>query len=213
MTDIELAQLCARGDRQARRLLYDRCSDGVFRVLHRMTLNHDEALDLAQETFVRVFEKIHTFDGASNLMTWVYRIAVNEALQRRRRERSTLRFLERLAWNRRNVAAGSSDGNQRHDLVEALGLLPEAERALLILRYVEGLSYGEMAEVLGKPPGTIASGLNRARQMLRQVLYPDDPKKRRSTSIQRDGRLRRVSSPRTPDVPASRRAVEGRNQP
>ena len=212
MTDFELAQRCARGDRQSQQLLYDRCCDRVYRLLCRMSGNSEDALDLAQETFVRVFEKIHTFDGASGLTTWVYRIAVNEALQFRRREKRTTRILGHLAWNRREISHGAPGEDARRDLLEALALLPEAERALLVLRYVEGLAYNEMAVVLGKPPGTIASGLNRARQMLRQVLYPDDPKKTRCTSIKQDGRLRCVSSPGAPDVPTGRTVTEGRNE-
>jgi RNA polymerase sigma-70 factor, ECF subfamily len=212
VTDSELAQRCARGDRQAQRLLYDHCSDRVYRVLCRMMGNQDDALDLAQDTFVRVFQKIHTFDGASGLMTWVYRIAVNEALQFRRRQKRTTTILGRVAWNRREVTPGAPDKDARRDLLEALALLPEAERALLVLRYVEGLAYNQMAEVLGKPPGTIASGLNRARQMLRQVLCPDNQKKGRCTSIKQDGRLRCVPLPETRDVPTGRTVTEGRTE-
>ncbi len=212
VTDSELAQCCARGDRQAQRLLYDRCSDRVYRVLWRMTGNQDDALDLAQDTFVRVFEKIHTFDGASGLMTWVYRIAVNEALQFRRREKRTTRVLGHLALSRRKVSHKAPGEDARRDLLDALALLPEPERALLVLRYVEGLAYNEMAEVLGKPPGTIASGLNRARQMLRRVLYPDEPKKTRCMSIKEDGRLRCGSPPGTPEIATGGTVTEGSNE-
>jgi RNA polymerase sigma-70 factor (ECF subfamily) len=209
VTDSELAQRCAQGDRQAQRLLYDRFSDRVYRVLCRMCRNSDEALDLAQDTFIRVFEKIHTFDGASGLMTWVYRIAVNEALQHRRREKRTTKILGHLAWFRRDGSTEARHNDARRDLMEALALLPESERSLLVLRYIEGLTYEEMAQVLGKPSGTIASGLNRARQMLRQILHPSDTKKPRGLSIKQDGRLTLASSTETPDVPTGRTAAEG----
>ncbi len=209
MTDVELAQGCARGDRQAQRLLYERYSDRIYRVLSRMSPNNDEALDLAQETFVRVFQKIHMFDGASGLMTWIYRIAINEVLQSRRREKRLQKTMERLAQQRRQDGVDSPD-ERRRDLLEALALLPGAERALLVLRYIEGLSYEEMAKVLGKPAGTIGSGLNRARTMLRQVLSCDGMKKSKGTRIKRDGGEYNPL-PEVPTTPAGQRMAEGRN--
>ncbi len=172
MTDHELAQRCARGDREAQRLLYDRCGDRIFRLLYRMSRNNDDALDLAQETFVRVFERIGAFDGSSRLITWVYRIAINRALQFRRRERVKSRVLGNLAQRRRDALTVRA-GEERKNALDALARLPEAARALLVLRYVEGMSYHDMATVLQKPPGSIASGLNRARQLLCQVLNVD----------------------------------------
>jgi RNA polymerase sigma-70 factor, ECF subfamily len=212
VTDSEMAQRCAQGDREAQRLLYDRYSERVYRLLCRMNANGDDALDLAQETFIRVFEKIHTFDGASSLMTWVYRVAVNESLQFRRREKRRTGLLVRLARSRPDRQATLS-GNEQYDVLGALARLPEGERALLVLRYTEGLSYDEMAQVLGKPAGTIASGLNRARQMLRQILHPDGAKKSSGTSIKEGGEVTRSATRKTAVAPASRGVAGGRSAP
>ncbi len=169
MTDGELAARCQRGDRDARRLLYERCADRIYRLLLRMTRNEQDALDLAQDTFVRAFERIGTYDGAASLPTWLYRIAVNEALQFLRHRQVVARSLPRLQ------PAGISSGTDQHledrlDVAEAVARLPEDDQALVVLRYYEGLSYDEMAKALGKPAGTIASGLNRARRSLQALL-------------------------------------------
>jgi RNA polymerase sigma-70 factor, ECF subfamily len=211
VTDSELAQRCARGDREAQRLLYERCSEAVYRVLCRMSPNQDEAMDLAQDTFVRVFEKVHTFDGTSSLMTWVYRIAVNEALQFRRREKRKTRIMGFLAWNRGAHPTAPAD-DQRRDVLEALALLPEAERVLLVLRYIEGLSYDKMAEVLEKPPGTIASGLNRARQMLRQILSADGAKEPAGTGIKQGRQFLRMAKQETPPAATRPTVSTGGNE-
>jgi len=165
----ELVEQCRKGDRKAQRELYAQTSDRVYRLLFRMTRNADDASELAQETYLRVFRSIGEFKGKASVATWIYQIALNEARQ----------FLRRL--KRREEVAGDveqlveSSGQTGHDslrldIEEALARLPEAERALIVLRHLEGLSYDEMAEVLEKPAGTIASGLNRARQMLREQL-------------------------------------------
>jgi RNA polymerase sigma-70 factor (ECF subfamily) len=169
MTDAELRERCRRGERDAQRRLYEQCSDRVYGLLLRMTRNADDAFDLAQETFIRVFEKIDTFDGASSLATWVYRIAVNEALQFLRRQSLAARTIPKLAARDRGEATPLAD-DTRLDVAEAVAKLPPLERVLIELRYSQGLSYDEMAAILEKPPGTIGSGLNRAREILRQLL-------------------------------------------
>jgi RNA polymerase sigma-70 factor, ECF subfamily len=212
LTDLDLAQHCARGDRQAQRALYERHSDRVYRLLCRMCGNTEDALDLAQDTFVRVFEKINTFDGASSLMTWIYRIAVNESLQFRRRENRRGSILLRLARDRRDERTTSPE-HAGNEVLDALVRLPEAERVLLTLRYAESLSYEEMAKVLGKPAGTIASGLNRARQMLRQILNADSVKNSPGSSIQGNRGSTFPSLRESIAAPARRGVAEGRGEP
>lgn len=169
MTESELVERCRQGDRDAQRLLYEQCSGRIYGLLMRMTGNTDDAFDLAQQTFIRAFQKMNMFDGTSSLATWVYRIAVNEALQFLRRRRMATRTLPRLAPPGAS-APPSITNDTRLDVADAVARLPAPERILIDLRYTEGLSYDEMAAILGKPPGTIASGLNRARDMLRQML-------------------------------------------
>lgn len=171
LTQAELIAGCLRGDSHARQALYTRTSDRIYRLLLRLTHNPDDAADLLQETYIRVFTHLEGFQGTANLETWIYRIALNEARQSFRRQGRQERLLETEATR---PMAISDDGQQtlatRIDVREAVDRLPEEERTLIVLRYFEGLDYARMAEVLEKPAGTIASGLNRARRMLQTQL-------------------------------------------
>jgi RNA polymerase sigma-70 factor, ECF subfamily len=171
VTEKTIIQGCREGDREAQRELYELTCDRIYSLLLRMTRSEQDAFDLAQDTYVRVFERIHQFTGASGLATWVYRIAVNEGLQflrRRRRRGSTLLERQELLV----PTAGEADADGRLDVGMAVDRLPELERTLITLKYFEGLDYAQMAEVLDRPAGTIASGLNRARNLLRGMLGP-----------------------------------------
>ena len=165
----ELVQACRRQDRSAQRQLYELTSEKIYRLMLRMTRNADDAFDLTQDAYVRVFTQIEQFDGRSSLATWVYRIAVNLALQFLRRVRTGREKLDVV----RQTASASID-DQRHvtqiDVRGALATLDPDEQAILLLRYHEGHSYQEIAEVLGCAEGTVASRLNRARQKLKDRL-------------------------------------------
>ena len=165
----ELVEACRRQDRSAQRQLYELTSEKIYRLMLRMTRNADDAFDLTQDAYVRVFTQIEQFDGRSSLATWVYRIAVNLALQFLRRARTGR---EKLDIVRQTARASSND--QRHitriDVRGALAALDADEQAILLLRYHEGHSYQEIAEVLECAEGTVASRLNRARQKLKDRL-------------------------------------------
>ncbi|MFQ5412024.1 MAG: RNA polymerase sigma factor [Phycisphaerae bacterium] len=170
MSEAELVERCRTGEREAQRELYTRTIDPIHRLLLRMTNSEEDAFDLAQETYVRAFTRIDRFDGRSSVRTWLYRIAVNEALgfmKRAGRERAHLR----------NLAAGRSDRvemaaacESRIDLDTALATLSPSDRTMLLLRYDQGLDYRTIAAVLDCPEGTVASRLNRSRRRLRVFL-------------------------------------------
>ncbi len=165
----ELVEGCRRQDRSAQRQLYDLTSEKIYRLMLRMTRNADDAFDLTQDAYVRVFTQIEQFDGRSSVATWIYRIAVNQALQFLRRARTGREKLDAV----RQTASASID-DQRHvtqiDVRGALATLDPDEQAVLLLRYHEGHSYQEIAEVLGCAEGTVGSRLNRARQKLKDCL-------------------------------------------
>ena len=169
VTEAEIVQHCRQGDRQGQRELYALTSDRIHGLLLRMTGDPDDAFDLAQETYLRAFDRIGQFDGGSSVATWLYRIAVNEALQFLRRRKRGEKALQ--VRKERAIRATTTDKTDaKLDVADAVADLPETERALVVLRYYQGLSYAEMARVLDKPPGTIASGLNRARALLQERL-------------------------------------------
>ena len=174
MTDDELIRRCRKRDRAAQHALYDRHAGPLYRLALRLTGNAEDAADTVQEVFVSAFTRIDQFTGRSALATWLYRITVNEALQvLRRRRRSDVKLRQMSVVEPPNVETNCVDA--RIDLESALAdLLPE-ERAILLLRYQQELSYAEIAEVLELAEGTVASRLNRARARLRARLEGRNP--------------------------------------
>jgi RNA polymerase sigma-70 factor (ECF subfamily) len=128
-----------------------------------------DAADVTQQAFLQVFRKIGQFSGKSHIGTWIYRVAVNEALQHlRRAKRSKLRALKHEPMDRSFDRHAHTDDKEL--LEQALGMLEPELRSAFLLREVEGLSYGEIAGTLEIPEGTVGSRLNRARRELKQHL-------------------------------------------
>lgn len=144
--------------------------------------DRDEALDLSQEVFLRVFRTIHRFRGQSSLRTWVYRIALNQARNRhrfwRRRHRADQVSLDQHIAAHGDFQSAGESGPDRllaqkqlaEQLQQALDDLPFDQRSVIVLREIDGLSYEEIAFSLGVAVGTVKSRLTRARQALRHQL-------------------------------------------
>src|SRR4051794_10669988 len=154
----------------------------VIQLAMNLLGDRDEALDLSQEVFLRVFRTIHRFRGQSSLRTWIYRIAVNQARNKHRFWRRRHRA-DQVSLDQRIAAHGEflSGGNTTPDhvlaqkelasqLQQALDALPFDQRIAIVLREVDGLSYEEIAFSLGVAVGTVKSRLTRARQALRHEL-------------------------------------------
>jgi RNA polymerase sigma-70 factor (ECF subfamily) len=158
---------CRAGDRAAQRRLYDRFHRTVYRLAARL-VGVAEAADLTQEVFLRVFASVGQFRGAAAFPTWLYRVAVNECLRHLRGRRPRP---DRLAEEPADAGAGPDRVVEQADLLErALAGLAAPLRAVFLLREAEGLSYQEIAAVLGIPSGTVASQLSRARSQLQGFL-------------------------------------------
>jgi len=149
--------------------MYTQTCARIYRLLLKMTANPEDACDLSQQTYVKAFARIDQFDGHSSVATWLYRIAVNEALQFLRRAKQTRVKLQAIA-TQRDAATNAEHTTEKLDVREALSLVPSADRAILLLRYHQGLDYRAIAEVLDCAPGTVASRLNRARDKMRLIL-------------------------------------------
>jgi RNA polymerase sigma-70 factor (ECF subfamily) len=145
----------------------------VYRFLAHLTRNVDQAEDLTQETFATAWQKIATFQGRASLATWLHRIAYAKFIDAHRAERRTAGMIERFTSPILAVADPLDTliaGDEAQRLYQALHRLEAPERALLVLHYLQGLSYREMASVLDEPAGTVkwrtAEALNRLRAML-----------------------------------------------
>jgi RNA polymerase sigma-70 factor (ECF subfamily) len=148
--------------------LYEACSEGVFRLVNRMVGSQD-APDLVQEVFLKVFSSVGQFAGHARFETWLYRVTTNECLQFLRRAKR--RACGPLVFEPSDREPGNvAQAAHKELLTKALdGLEPEL-RCLFLLREVEGLSYRKIAAALAIPEGTVGSRLNRARAELKQHL-------------------------------------------
>jgi RNA polymerase sigma-70 factor, ECF subfamily len=180
--ETELIRLARGGDTQAFGMLVERYQHRVVRVAMAVVHNLDDALELAQETFVRAYENLAKFESRSSLSTWLYRIAANLAIDFRRREgrHTVLRGeegeieLSRLPSERGNSFAETARNELNQRLNKALKELTPEHRAVILLREVEGLSYDEIGDILQCPRGTVMSRLHYARNRLRGILKDVD---------------------------------------
>ena len=173
-----LVQAARAGDTQAFRRLVEMHMRAVHAIAFRMLGNHDDADDVAQETFVRAWEALGRYDSAFSVYTWLRTIAtrlcLNELEKRKRRRTDGSAALEDVS---ESVAAPAEDAageidaaRTRAALLAALQTLPAHARAVIVLRVFEDLSYEQMAATLQIPVGTVMSRLSRARSQLRAAL-------------------------------------------
>jgi RNA polymerase sigma-70 factor (ECF subfamily) len=189
MGDLALVERLRQADASALELLMERYSPRIYRVAFGITRNHAEAEEVVQDVFLTLFRKIETFEGRAAIGTWLYRVAANAALIKRRGKRvelevsledylPTFREDGHREGDRSWVLADWSQtpesellaGEAREILDRALDRLPEHYRALLVLREVEELSNEEVAEILGESVSSVKSRLHRARMALREIL-------------------------------------------
>jgi RNA polymerase sigma-70 factor, ECF subfamily len=190
--DRELVRAAQKGDGQAFRRLVEKYQRRVFQLALGMLKDPDDAMDISQETFVRVHRYLPSFKGDSSFFTWTYRIAMNLCLDAQRRKGRSER-VDVDEGDEAEIEAAMDPpshalaGPQRQALNEelkakmdqALGELSENHRSILLLREMEGLSYEELAKVLGIRKGTVMSRLFHARlkmqNKLREYLGEDAP--------------------------------------
>lgn len=184
--DAELVRRAQGGDHGAFRQLFERYHRRVYAVAFGVLKNRQDALDCVQESFVKVHRHLGSFQGSSSFYTWLYRIAMNLAIDQLRRKKTSRPVEFDDALRRETVEAGDDtivsrilDENPRkavirRELLErvqaALAELPEYHRQVILLREIEGLSYEEMAEALDVPKGTIMSRLFHARRKMQEAL-------------------------------------------
>ncbi|MDO8683359.1 MAG: sigma-70 family RNA polymerase sigma factor [Armatimonadota bacterium] len=180
-----IIQQCKQGLMSAFDQLVERYEKRVFNFAYRMAGNYDDANDVAQEAFIRVFNSIGTFRGDANFSTWLYRIVTNVYLDERKRAKSHLHTplddyieLEENSVARQVEDTGPTpealvEQTERHDLLQfAIKSLPDYQRIMVVLYHTESKSYEEIAEIMNLPIGTVKSRLNRARLALKEKLEP-----------------------------------------
>jgi RNA polymerase sigma-70 factor (ECF subfamily) len=183
VADGALVGRATRGDREAFGALVRRHQDRVFHVAYQIVRNREDALDVAQEAFVKAYSSLSSFKGEASFGTWMHRIVVNLAIDclRRRRRSDAGMYDDRLAApedGEAGIAAPDSPEaaletqQVRRLLASGIQALPPAHRAVLVLREVEGLSYDDIARAVGCSLGTVMSRLFYARRKLQKILRP-----------------------------------------
>ncbi|MFG0319653.1 MAG: RNA polymerase sigma factor [Planctomycetota bacterium JB042] len=163
--------------------LYSSYSDRVFNTSFRVVGNAADAADVTQDVFLTVFRKIGEFQFSSRFFTWIYRITVNLSIDRRRRGQSAPGLVlegggeANVLNSLPDEEAASPDAWADREFLEgkvqkSIERLSPKLRAIVVLRYIEGLAYGEIAEVMGCSIGTVKSRLNRAHKNLEVFLGP-----------------------------------------
>jgi RNA polymerase sigma-70 factor (ECF subfamily) len=174
-SEYELVDRHRHGDPLAFEEIYQRHADMVYNLSWRLCGDREEAADLLQEIFLRVYRHLGKFRGRSSLKTWIYRVAVNHCRSRLGRRRPRELAVREAAWTRladpgpspEEVAVASEAARR---LERALQRLPRRFREAVVLRDLEGLSYHEIATVAGIRIGTVRSRIARGREQLRRIV-------------------------------------------
>ena len=178
-----LVQRARRGDLAAYDDLVKRHQERIYATIYHMTANHEDANDLAQESFIKAFQALKSFKGGSSFYTWIYRIAVNKTInflkQRKNRLHMSLNDLDLNAEHDPDLMALILEKTPRREagltelqekLNEALLKLSEPHRLVVVLHDVQGQSHEEIAKIMDCNIGTVRSRLFYARQQLQASL-------------------------------------------
>jgi RNA polymerase sigma-70 factor (ECF subfamily) len=174
-TGKELIEGCQRGDPESFRALFEKHKDMVYSVALRYCGNAVVAQDIAQDTFLKLFSAIGSFRGDSSFDAWLYRMVVNSCFDQKRRTRRLAPLLDEVLAALQTPDVSALDEVLRTEMSEHIKSVVESlapdQRMVVVLRYTQGLSYEEIAEILGCASGTIASRLNRAHKVLQRRLW------------------------------------------
>ena len=180
--ETELIEQLKQGDETAFKVIVEQWQDMVYNTILGIVQNETEAEDLAQDVFIKVFEKINTFKGDSKFSTWLYRIATTTALDhlRSKKRKKRFGFLQSLGGGGSdekeqvpdfNHPGVSLDNKERAAvLFKAIEALPENQKSAYTLHKLEGLSYRDVSEVLNTTVSAVESLMSRANQNLRKQL-------------------------------------------
>jgi RNA polymerase sigma-70 factor, ECF subfamily len=180
--ELDLVTRHRYGDPEAFAEIYGRFGTMVFQIARRMSGDVSLAEDLSQEIFLRIFKHLDTFRGKSSLKTWVYRVAINccrSRLGRSARRGRAFIDVEAESFDRMPAPGEGTDARlarrESHEVIgRGLAQLPLDFREAVILRDISGLSYEEIAKVLGLRLGTVRSRIARGRDRLRAAIMPED---------------------------------------
>lgn len=172
MVEQGLIRAAQSGDRDALITLLRDIEQHVYKTAYYILNNEQDALDAAQEALIRIYTKINSYEEKAQFKTWVQRIVTNICIDKFRRTKSTVSIEEHemVFEGRQDVEHEVMLTYVSQDVQEAISQLPEHHRTVIVLRYLQELSYNEIADCLDLPLNTVKSYLFRARQQLQNLL-------------------------------------------
>ncbi len=168
--DSVLVQQCLEGNRAGFDTLVKKYLKPIYNLAFRMVNDQDSAADIAQTTFIKAYENLRSFDLKLKFFSWLYRIAINEALNVLGKRRQTDELSEELVSDDATPEEAYHDAERREMIQEALMRLTPDYRSVIILRHYMDLSYAQMGATLGITENKVKSRLFSARQQLRELL-------------------------------------------
>ncbi len=172
--DRQVIKACQQGDRDAFKLLFEAYKDRVFSIAVYSLGDRAVADDVTQQIFLKLFTAISQFRGDSEFTTWLYRLVVNACMDEKRRKRRFVALADPMVMGRAGPRRLQEKQVARREISEAvqnaIGQLKPKFRLPILLKYVEDMSYDEIAEVMGCSKGTVASRLNRGHGELAKRL-------------------------------------------
>ncbi len=168
--DLQAVRNCLGGDVKSFELLVEKYQGVVYNIALRMVKVPDDAEDISQAAFLKAYEKLGTYRESFRFYSWLYRIAVNEALNFLDRQKRYMRLDERVEDSRQAVDVAAETREQNERIQEALMELKPDHRVVLILKHFEEFSYEEIGAILDIPVKRVKSRLFTARQVLREIL-------------------------------------------
>ena len=172
--DVALVKSCIQGDRRAMSQLVSQYQRPVFNAAYRILGNKDDAADATQTVFLKVFEHITDYDQKFKFFSWIYRIAINESLNRvkKRRAQESLDDSQASPWQ---GPAQELDSRRLCKMVQdSLMLLNDEYRTVVVLKHMSGCSYQQISKILQLPEKTVKSRLYSARQLMKKTLQSDE---------------------------------------
>jgi RNA polymerase sigma-70 factor (ECF subfamily) len=172
--DQELIESCREGDAEAFRALFEAHKDKVYSIALRYSGDPAAAMDITQDTFLKLMDRIGQFRGEASFDSWLYRLVVNRCMDYRRSQQRWLPIVEDFFDSFRSPQPSQMENLLRSEMEQrvqdAVAKLPPEYRMVVVLRYTEGMSYEEIADLLQVSRGTVASRLNRAHGILERRL-------------------------------------------
>lgn len=181
--DRELVETALKGDKGAFEALVIRYQSGIINYIYRMILDMDEAMDLAQEVFIKAYFSLNTYNPRYSFSTWIYKIASNMTIDYLRKKKRKNLNTESLHNKSKELEIPDHSMSPVKNLdreifykklEDALNQLPESLREFIILRDINELSYSEIAEIKNLPLGTVKNKIFRGREILRKLLEEED---------------------------------------